>query len=438
MKKIVTYIALICISGYFMSSCTSGFEKMNTPPSGITDEELMQDNNYIGMHFPTIQKSIYWNNTGNGWEFQLTQNLTSDVWCGYMASPSNFKGGINTQTYSITHDWCDNAWIYTYRYVMSNQLRVREKCEEMGMEQYGHFNAINTILRVMAMQRVCDEYGPIIYSHYGESKTGGLYDSAQEAYKMFFAELTEASNVLDLFSKKDEYISFEKFDMSPYYGNLKQWMRLSNSLRLRLAMRIVKYDVEWARSEAEAAISAPGGLMHVGDHFRIKGYGWQHPLYTCSREYNDTFLNASLLSILKGYDDPRLYQIGIPKNNNILGVRSGIPGLGNTVSKYKEQISHLRLEPTDPAILMTVSETYFLLAEAALRGWKVDGTAKSYYEQGVISSFVEFGVPLGDYLESSKVPADWVDPVDSSFDAPAVSTVSPRWDDAKTDRKSVV
>ena len=435
MKKILIYIIGAFSITFLMPSCTKNFEKMNTPPYGITDNELMQDNNYIGMHFPTIQKSIYWNNSGNGWEFQLIQNLTSDVWCGYIASPTNFKGGINTQTYAVTHDWSDNAWNYAYSYVMANQLRVQEKCQEMGMDLYGHFNAINSILRVMAMQRVCDEYGPIIYTHYGESKTGGVYDSAQQAYRAFFEELTDASNVLAEFVQKESYASFAKFDMSPYQGNLKQWLRLCNSLRLRLAMRIVKYDANWAREEAEAAISAPGGLMHIGDVFKIEGYGWQHPLYICSREYNDMFLNANVQSILGGYDDPRLEKCALPKNEKILGVRSGIPGLATTSSTYKELVSKIKVEPADPAILMTVSETYFLLAEAALRGWKAGGDAKYFYEQGIITSFVEFGMPIGDYLESSKTPSDWIDPLVEVFNAPAASTISPRWEDAKTDEE---
>ena len=44
------------------------------------------------------------------------------------------------------------------------------------METYAHFEAINTICRVIAMSRLADQYGCIIYSHYGESATGGEYD----------------------------------------------------------------------------------------------------------------------------------------------------------------------------------------------------------------------------------------------------------------------
>ena len=82
----------------------------------------------------------------------------------------------------------------------------------------------------------------------------------------------------------------------------------------------------------------------------------------------------------------------------------------------------------DPAILATAAETYFLLAEAALRGWEVSGTAKSYYEQGIAVSFEQWGAAVGDYLTSTKKPADFVDILDSQYNSKAVSTVTPKWE----------
>lgn len=435
MKKIKTYTAALALSSLFlMPSCTGNFEDMNTPPFGVTDEELGQDNNYIGMHFPTLQKSIYYNRNGWGWDFQTIQNLSSDIWSGYMATPSNFKGGINTQTYAVTNDWTDTTWDYTYSAIMTNQLKVKEKCEQLGMDTYAHFNAINSILRVFAMSRICDEYGPMIYTRYGETKTGGIYDSAQDAYKAFFAELTDASKVLDEYLKKDSYASITKFDMA-YGGKLDKWLRLCNTLRLRMAMRIVKYDKEWARREAEAAIAAPQGVLKSGESFIITGYGWMHPLYTCSIEYNDIFVSANVQSILGGYDDPRISKFGIAKGDKVVGVRSGIPGLEETADRYKAVISNINVAPSTPGTVLTAAEAYFLLAEAALRGWNAGGDAKTFYEEGVAASFNDFGVSLGDYLNSSKVPAPWVDPLVAEFNAPAVSTVSPKWEDAKTDEE---
>ena len=434
MKKI--YIAaLLCSVSLLLSSCTGNFEDMNTNPFGVTDEELGQDNNFIGMHFPTIQKSIYWNNSGNGWEFQINQNLADDIWSGYMATPTNFAGGINTQTYFIIHGWVDYAWSQAYESVMANAIRVDEKCEQLGMDIYGHFSAINAILRVMCMERICDNYGPIIYTQYGQSLTGGTYDSGQDAYRAFFKELTEASNTLSQFAGK-ESASFSKFDLA-YGGDLNKWLRLCNSLRLRLAMRVVKYDPQWAKTEGEAAINAPGGLMGKGDSFIISGGGWRHPLFTCSIEYNDIFISADILSILGGYNDPRLEKFASPKNGKIVGVRTGLPDLDKTAEAYKQLISNINVTADNPATLMSAAETYFLLAEAALRGWNVSGSAQQYYEAGIDASFSDWGLSAGSYAQSEAVPADWVDPLVPDFNSPAVSRISIKWDEAASNEEKL-
>ncbi|WP_366515801.1 SusD/RagB family nutrient-binding outer membrane lipoprotein [uncultured Bacteroides sp.] len=447
-----------CSVAALLASCTGAFEDMNTDPNGVTDEELLQDNNYIGAHFPSMEKSIYYNKDGWGWDFQTIQNLTSDIWSGYMATPSLFLGGMDTQTYVTPSDWTDTFWNYTYDAIMVNQLKVKEKCEEMGMETYAHFNAINTLLRVFAMSRVVDEYGPIIYSKYGESKTGGTYDSAEDAYKLFFSELTEASNVLYEYSQKEEVASFANFDMA-YGGDLSKWLKLCNTLRLRLALRVVKYDAGWAKQEGEAAINAPMGLLQSGEGFIISGFEWKHPLYTCSIEYNDMFISANTKSILGGYNDPRLELFGMAKKvslaggqsaNEILGVRSGISDLDKLADKYKAVIANINVGPNTPGVVMSSAEPYFLLAEAALRGWNGwdRSVAKSYYEDGVKASFNEWGVNVGDYLSSHAVPTDFVDPltVVSTSDEDtkalaeqnniaAVSTTTPCWDDASSDEE---
>ena len=74
----------------------------------------------------------------------LEQNLTFDIWSGYMATPSYFLNGDDTQT-NVTHrGWTDTYWSDMYDAIMIDQLKVKEKCEEAGMETYAHFDAINT------------------------------------------------------------------------------------------------------------------------------------------------------------------------------------------------------------------------------------------------------------------------------------------------------
>jgi hypothetical protein len=317
---------------------------------------------------------------------------------------------------------------------MSNQVKVREKCAAQG-DVYAHFDAINTVLRVLAMSRLCDQYGPIIYSRYGESLLGGEYDSARDAYKLFFSELTRAVLTLDEYAGKPAP-SFAGFDMA-YGGDLALWARLGNTLRLRLALRVVKYDEAWARTEAEAAVKAPRGLLGKGESFIISGFGWKHPLYTCSIEYSDIFISANIQSILSGYGDARLEKFALPNaDKQYLGVRTGLPDLDEWEKPYKAIIARINVTAEAPAVIVPAAESYFLLAEAALRGWDTNGgDAKAFYEAGIDASFAQWGASAGDYAGRSSLPEDWDDPLRDDFNAPAACRVSPRWEDAASDEE---
>jgi hypothetical protein len=439
MKKISKHTGILAMVVLLFSSCVQNFDEINTDPTGVSDESLLQDNNSIGLLFTTLQQSVYFNfdyGEGSGWTYQTFQNLNADIWSGYMASPSNFNGGINNQTYAMMAGWNDACWIQTYNYVMTTSLRIKEKCVEQGAT-YLHFGAINTILRVLAMSRLCDQYGPIIYSKYGESMTGGTYDSGEDAYKQFFSELEEAVQALNQVVGKEDVPSFANFDMA-YGGDFSKWMKLANSLRLRLAMRIVKYDAALARQQTEAALNAPQGLITANENlFQMSGKNYRNPLYTLSVEWSDIFINASLISIMEGYEDARLPKYGLAnKANKVLGVRTGIPHLDVLEPQYKAIISRLNIASTyAPVMLFTPAETYFLLAEAALRNWSVGESAQYFYEEGIRTSFAQWGASLDDYFENTKKPIDWIDPVESEYNTPAVSTITPKWDDATSDEE---
>ena len=258
MKNIFRLTAVALLAASLFSACTGAFEDMNTNPKGVSDEELKQDNNYIGMHFIPMMQSIYYNkNAGvNVWEYQLIQNLNADLWSGYISTATAFAGNVSNVTYAMNAGWNDNCWDYAYNSVMVESLKITKKCKD-DMETYAHFEAINTICRVIAMSRLVDQYGCIIYSHYGESTTGGIYDSGQDAYRKFFEELKAAADQLRV-DKEREVASFAAFDYA-YGGDLNKWAKLCNTIRLRLAMRIAKYDAAWAKSEAEAAMNDSNG-----------------------------------------------------------------------------------------------------------------------------------------------------------------------------------
>ena len=126
MKNIFRLTAVALLAATLFSACTGAFEDMNTNPKGVSDEELKQDNNYIGMHFIPMMQSIYYNkNAGvNVWEYQLIQNLNADLWSGYISTATAFAGNVSNVTYAMNAGWNDNCWDYAYSRVLPTNTDV--------------------------------------------------------------------------------------------------------------------------------------------------------------------------------------------------------------------------------------------------------------------------------------------------------------------------
>lgn len=431
MKKIFKYTGAAFLAASILSACTGNFEDMNTNPKGVSDEELKQDNNFVGMHFIPMQKSIYFNESNGIWEYQLIQNLNADLWSGYFSTATAFAGNVSNVTYAMNAGWNDYCWNYAYEQVMAQSLKASEKCE--GDPAYDHFEAINTIIKVITMSRLTDQYGCVIYSQYGKSDTGGKYDSGVDAYKAFFSDLKVAADALRTAMTK-EVAAFGPFDLA-YNGDLSKWAKLCNTIRLRLAMRVVKYDEAWAKSEAEAAMSDSNGLIESNDaNFAIEGKGYTNPLYGVCYSYGDCMLNANVASILGGMKDGRLEKMAnAPSDLGVVGIRLGIDGLSSEHKDlYTPIVSKPALTNTSAAVLATAAETILLEAEAALRGWNVNGkgTAKELYEKGIQTSFEQWGAALGEYLSGTTAAADYIDSIIPAAGIEGQSDVTAAWDDA--------
>jgi hypothetical protein len=463
MKNIFKYSVAALGAGAAMlaaGSCTGNFEKIHDGYFGVTDNDLIPDGHIVGVGFEGISKNVFYGTAG--WDYQTYQNLNADVFSGYMATATAYEGNNNNTTYSMMSGWNNACWSNGYS-VMSGWQTNFENCmfygfpgktfasKEEAMKEdwresvFKNFIAVNNVLKVLGMSRMVDQYGPIIYSSYGKTVLGSVpYDSAQDVYKSFFVELTDAVEILD-WAAQNPSSDFSKFDII-YQGDMKKWARLANTLRLRLAMRMVKYDAAEAKKQAEAAIAAPQGTMVKGDTYTLVGHNWANSLYVISVGYEgDILVSANVESILGGYNDPRLPLYALPTKadpEKITGLRTGLPDManekGNMKSQYTPVISHLNIPtPTFRSIAVFGSEAYFLKAEAALRGWNVGGaTAKDLYEQGIDASFAEWGLGApGAYLASTDKPQGYVDPLYAAHNSPAMTDVTPNWDDAATDEQ---
>lgn len=410
--------------------CTDNFEEINTNPNGITAEQFEQDFNHIKGGFAPIFNNIQV--LTPEWVYQLQQGLNSDIWSGYMAIPTAFAGGINNTTYALVDGWNGFIWDYGYRNVMYNAYDIANKSKG----KYDQFYALSLILKVEGMHRMTDTFGPIIYSQFGASGATIAYDSQEEVYNQMFTELDVAVEELTKRVDAEEISTFVTTDMSAYKGNYESWVKFANTLRLRLAMRIVKVAPALAKAEAEKAVAHKFGVFTTNaDLFKVVSPVYTNPIATISGSWLDVRMSADMESILKGYEDPRIatyFETSAQFPGEYKGVRTGIDIEAKTDHQNFSGIG--AVVKSKEIVLMTTAEAYFLRAEGALRGWNMGSDAKSLYEAGITASFDQRGVSgAATYIaDNTKLPVDYEDPNFPINNSPAVNNVTVAWDAGAT------
>jgi len=435
MKNINKLIAYIAVIGLITSSCDNGLEELNQNPRNITQEQLEVDFQHVGSLYKPIFESIY--QYSPAWSYQLQQNLNADVYSGYLTSPRPFIAGANNTTYNLVSGWNNFIWSVPYSNVMNNVKSITDLTDP----DFPTLNAVTLILKVSAMHRVTDVFGPIVYTNFGDLQNAGVYDSQETAYNAFFADLDVA--VADLMADIDSE-RFTAFDLS-YGGDYSKWVKMANSLRLRLAIRISKVDPAKAQAEGEKALSQSLGVMETNDDGFFVNGSLDHPLQTIDNSWGDIRMNASMESILVGYNDARTsaYFENSVATGGIKGARSGVPLLPGYADELAQKADYINYSTLNDGIhtpkvqLMTAAEVSFLKAEAALRGWAGAGDAQTNYEEGIMKSFDQHGASgAAAYIgDNTSTFADHVDTFNPSNSIAAQSNVTIAWSDATSDEE---
>ena len=390
---------------------------------------LEQDANEGGFQLPGMQLSII--DAVTTWRYEMQCNLCCDNWGGYVSLPSNFMDNKNTGTYAMVDSWNTQVWTMPSTGVLDQWVGIKKR----GFDtKYPDLYAMALIFKVWAGHRLVDNFGPMPYTLYGTG-VDVKFDSEQEAYNQFFTELTTAVASLTAAETENpaaDQIRYKKFDKSRYSGDYAKWIKVANTLRLRLAMRISLVDPVKAKAEAEAAIADGGGVIEPGMSSVEVTTGAVHPLVTITRDWGESRLNAAVESFLGGYNDPRLPVYGKPSvySDSIKGIRSGAIMHGTVLG-----FSQLNFDTNPWMKLMDVSESSFLRAEGVLRGWDMGGkTAQEYYEQGIRASFAAQKVSgVEAYInDDSSKPRSYVDPVEPLNNAAPLTSVTIKWDESAT------
>lgn len=418
-----------------ISSCTEKFSEWNINSHEATEDMMGRDNLLTGAFFAQMEKAVFIVGDNQGGAYQVTEVLAGDIFSGYMGNTGTYSyATYHNSHYALYRSWYNEAFNEAYKNIMQPWYSIKQKSEKEQPSTY----ALATIVKVLGMLRITDMYGPIPYLEFGK-KTKPSYDSQEEVYNSFFTELNSAiEHLTSIYNGNSSATVLSDYDYV-YGGNVRKWIIFANTLRLRLAMRLAYVNPAKAQMEAEAAVNQTLGVMMTKDDSAYLKQGaslsFKNPLWEISESFGDVRMGATMDSYLNGYGDPRLsVYFKKTSDDTYRGVRSGI-SITNKSLYSEGPFSKLNNVIDDDMLWMDVSEAYFLRAEGALRGWNMGAeTAQKLYEEGVKKSFESRGATgaIAYLANDTKVPTDYVDPVNTGNGTSARGTLTIKWDDASS------
>lgn len=430
-NAILKLMTVASCAAFLSVSCTKNFEDYNTNKHEATYEQILPG--LAGGLFQQIERTVIIYRDGTGTldsDYQVSYNLCADTWAGYNAP--TLGDGHNNGSFQINDGWSRSLWVNKYSKSMNAYTSLLSVLEEGANPE---ILALADIAKVTSMHQVTDAYGPAPYSKAGTSLTPE-YDSQEAIYRQMLSELDEAIEVLKEYATANPSAKIlADYDLV-YGGDPARWIKFANSLRLRLAMRVVYAAPDLAKTEAEKSLTDSFGLVDSNaDNAVVSGVP-HHPIFEINVNFNDadTQMGASMDCYLNGYNDPRMFLIAKPaKDGKLHGVRNGIYNTNWT--PYKNTANNVSAPNSTIYKLewLNAAEVYFLRAEAALRGWNAGGSAKEFYESGVKASFEEWGASGADaYLaNATATPAAFEDVVGNAS-AAAPSTITIAYKDSDT------
>lgn len=380
MKKNIIYLLLVSLAFF---SCEQNFEEFNTHPQNAqlgSDEVL-----------PRFQLG------------PITEALKASNQISIQAAPEYSRQfSYNNSSYRIsemsaiqyTANWNK---VYLLNPTINNVLQqTAEATEPVDIV----VRAITKIAKAYLFTGLSDIHGDLPYFEAGDITIQfPSYDSQEDIYNDGFRLIDEA--IASLSAQASAGVQLPDDDRV-YGGDVANWIRFANSLKLRLAMRLRDVDSATSTARVSEALTHSGGLISNHDQSAtIDNFSAPGPSHALWGMRNEPFRLAEFfVDYLTNTNDPRLPIWAEPAVNG-----GGLVGVDNSLIDFPDNndFSHLSatnlfLEDIEDIILM-FSETEFLKAEAYLLGHgagKDDNAANEAYRAGIRASLEYWGVEAAD------------------------------------------
>ncbi len=389
-NKYLKYCLIIILLQF--SACTEDFESINTNPTAPVD--VQPDH--------LLRKVLYDYAEQMSYEGFVAGNLLGQY---FTAIDFNLF-----DRHSLTEpQYGGKPWNILYENLRDNELLLAKSRSNPAFAVYEGAALIYKSYVTMALT---DLYGDVPYSQALQGKSGIVspaYDDQREIYLGTDGILANLDRGVAAINAYKGGLKLQGDIV--YAGDLTKWRKLANTLKFKALMRISgKENV----TDKLAAIVSQGDFVKTAADDATYAFTQSPPnnfrmSIAKTGDYNLFIMSATIDSVLTKFDDGRKALFFRPTANNAAifrGLNNGPDAskLSITTSDYsltgkifREDAGKLK------ANFMTSAEMFFLLAEAAEKGW-IAGDAKTFYETGIQRSFEYWGLSLpADYLQRPSI-----------------------------------
>jgi hypothetical protein len=404
--SIIKIFSIAVLTGIMFTSCKKDFLDVNDDPNRVTELNVTPE-----LIFPQAATATGARNASLNVSFLHN-------WLGYWATSGSYAIDQSETSYNISFSFTETFWRGHYN-VLFDLYKTKTKALAKGDSVLA---GAAMILSVRLWQDLVDCFGNIPYrqAFQNNSYRQPEYDDAKEIYNMLQLSLDSAKGYMHHTARA----AFQQIDLVNQ-GNVTQWIKLANTLKLRLLVH--QSEVTGFHPAAEIQKIKDGGaglnILQAGETVSVNpGYvdelTRQSPFYanygfspTGGEANSLTRANAYFVNLLTNTSDPRIEQyFGHASSGSIVGTVYGL-ATGNPTGNAASGMGPGLVKSADQdQWIFTDFESMFLEAEAIARGW-VTGDAQAVYEHAVERSFVFLEVPDAQteaqhYLSTQRI-ASW-------------------------------
>lgn len=245
-NKIFIALALFAVAG--LTSCRDKFAELNQKPDAVTTAEpsflatraqtLFETNDYI---FWFYNQAYY---------FRWPQLASSGV----------FSEGSYGMDASVVHRQTGYITMLTYRNTINNYIQAYEHPE------FQAYADMCGVLAVYGAIYAIDINGDIQYTEAAKYRDGGpltpKYDRVEDLYDLFITELDQYIATF----KDESQVVVSKQDII-YGGDMSKWIKLANSIKLKIAVRLYNNNPAKAGQIAQSVVSGGQYIDSLDDAF---------------------------------------------------------------------------------------------------------------------------------------------------------------------------